>query len=117
VDRALRLSAGQDDPILRARTRKRFFFLRLWAGGWNAQDADECEKVFTEIRNAGDRRILATHLEPYKSCATSGNLRTILTLAVDFLILLLLLRLRRTITPSWLIEVRPDQSDFYYPGR
>lgn len=65
VDRALRLSAGQDDPLLRARTRMRCFFLRLWAGGWHEEDADACEKVFTEIRAAGDRRILAPHLLDY----------------------------------------------------
>jgi hypothetical protein len=33
VERALRLSAGHNDPLLRARTRMRGLFLRVWAGG------------------------------------------------------------------------------------
>lgn len=65
VERALRLSAGQDDALLRARTRMRCFFLRLWTGGWNAQDADACEKAFAEIRTADDRRAWAAHLLDY----------------------------------------------------
>ena len=38
----VRLSAGQGDPLLRARTRMRCLFLRVWAGGWNPQDVDAC---------------------------------------------------------------------------
>jgi hypothetical protein len=45
VERALRLSAGQNDPLLRARTRMRGLFLRVWAGGWNALDVDECAQA------------------------------------------------------------------------
>jgi DNA-binding winged helix-turn-helix (wHTH) protein len=65
VERVLRLSAGQDDSLLRARTRMRCFFLRLWAGGWNAQDADACEQAFAEICVADDHRARAAHLLDY----------------------------------------------------
>jgi hypothetical protein len=65
VARALRLSAGQGDPLLRARTRMRCLFLRVWAGGWNPQDVDECGQALAEIRQAHDHRVLAPHLLDY----------------------------------------------------
>jgi tetratricopeptide (TPR) repeat protein len=65
IEQALRLSARQSDPLMRARTRMRCFALRLWAGGWNLQDAEECRNALTEIRSFGDRRALATHLLGY----------------------------------------------------
>lgn len=65
IEQALRLNARQSDPLMRARTRMRCFALRLWAGGWNPQDAEECRKALAEIRLAGDRRALATHLLGY----------------------------------------------------
>jgi tetratricopeptide (TPR) repeat protein len=58
LERALRLSARQEDPLLRARTRARCFALRLWQG-WNPQDAEEFHKAFAEILKADDRRTLA----------------------------------------------------------
>ena len=58
LERALRLSARQEDPFLRARTRARCFALRLWQG-WNPQDAEEFHHAFAEILKADDRRILA----------------------------------------------------------
>ncbi len=58
LERALRLSARQEDPFLRARTRARCFALRLWQG-WNPQDAEEFHNAFAEILKADDRRILA----------------------------------------------------------
>jgi hypothetical protein len=36
VDRALRLSTQQRDPLRQARTRASCLVRRLWAGGWNA---------------------------------------------------------------------------------
>jgi tetratricopeptide (TPR) repeat protein len=66
IEQALRLSAKQSDPLMRARTRRRCFALRLWAGGWNPQDAEECRNALAEIRrSAGDRRVLAAHLLDY----------------------------------------------------
>ncbi len=65
IEQALRLNARQSDPLMRARTRMRCFALRLWAGGWNPQDAEECRNALAEIRAAGDRRALATHLLGY----------------------------------------------------
>ncbi len=58
LERALRLSARQEDLFLRARTRARCFALRLWQG-WNPQDAEEFHHAFAEILKADDRRILA----------------------------------------------------------
>jgi len=58
LERALRLSARQEDPFLRAKTRARCFALRLWQG-WNPQDAEEFHNAFAEILKADDRRILA----------------------------------------------------------
>lgn len=65
VEQVLRLSAAQEDALLRAQTRMRCYFLRLWAGGWNAQDADACRQAFAEIRAADDRRVRAVHLLDY----------------------------------------------------
>ena len=65
VEQALQLSAEQGDPLLRARTRMRGLFLRVWAGGWNPRDVDECGKALAEIRQADDRRVLAPHLLDY----------------------------------------------------
>src|SRR5689334_5247699 len=42
VNRALELSARQRDPLMRARTRASCLVRRIWAGGWNAHDANEC---------------------------------------------------------------------------
>jgi DNA-binding winged helix-turn-helix (wHTH) protein/tetratricopeptide (TPR) repeat protein len=61
LERALRLSARQEDPLLRARTRASCFALRLWQE-WNAEDAEEFRHAFTEILNADDRGVLAPYL-------------------------------------------------------
>jgi DNA-binding winged helix-turn-helix (wHTH) protein/tetratricopeptide (TPR) repeat protein len=60
LERALRLSARQEDPLLRARARASCFALRLWQE-WNRQDADEFQNAFADILNADDRRILAPY--------------------------------------------------------
>jgi DNA-binding winged helix-turn-helix (wHTH) protein len=62
VERALQLSASQTDPIMRARTRASCMVRRIWAGGWNARDAEECRNALAEIRSAGDPLVLAWHL-------------------------------------------------------
>lgn len=62
VERALRLSDSQKDPLTRARTRASCFVRRVWAGRWNAQDADECRNALAEIRRSGDRLLVAVHL-------------------------------------------------------
>jgi len=61
LDRALRLSARQGDPNLRARTRARCFAERLWQR-WNLRDLEEFHNAFAEILNAGDRRMLVPYL-------------------------------------------------------
>ena len=66
VERALRLSAGQGDPLLRARTRMRCLFLRLWAGGWNAQDVGRVRAgAGGDFARPNDRLVLAPHLLDY----------------------------------------------------
>jgi hypothetical protein len=62
LERALRLSATQGDPLLRARRSASCLVRRVWAGGWNPQDAEECRQALAEIRRAGDRLMLASHL-------------------------------------------------------
>ena len=62
VDRALRLSAQQRDPLQQARTRASCLVRRIWAGGWNARDAQECREAVEQIRQSGDRQLLAAHL-------------------------------------------------------
>jgi tetratricopeptide (TPR) repeat protein len=57
LERALRLSARQEDPNLRARTRARCFAQRL-SQRWNPQDAEEFRNAFAEVLNADNRRIL-----------------------------------------------------------
>src|SRR5207249_7077392 len=48
VDQALRLSAKQRDPLKRARTRASCLVRRIWAGGWNARDAEDCRQALEE---------------------------------------------------------------------
>ncbi|MCU1260005.1 MAG: transcriptional regulator, putative ATPase, winged helix family [Bryobacterales bacterium] len=61
LERALRLSARQEDPNLRARTRARCFAWRLWQR-WNPQDVEDFHNALAEVLNADNRRILAPYL-------------------------------------------------------
>jgi tetratricopeptide (TPR) repeat protein len=61
LEKALRLSARQEDLNLRARTRARCFAQRLWQR-WNPQDAEEFRNAFVEILNSSNRSILAPYL-------------------------------------------------------
>ncbi len=58
LERALRLSTRQEDPLLRAKARARCFAKRLWQR-WNPQDMEEFQSAFAELLNAGNRRMLA----------------------------------------------------------
>ena len=62
LQRALRLSEQQSDPLVRARTRASCFVRRVWAGGWNVQDVEECRSALAEIRKLGDRFVNAWHV-------------------------------------------------------
>jgi DNA-binding winged helix-turn-helix (wHTH) protein/tetratricopeptide (TPR) repeat protein len=62
VQRALTLSETLTDPLQRARVQASCLVRRIWAGGWNAQDAAECRRALAVIRATGDRRMLAKHL-------------------------------------------------------
>jgi DNA-binding winged helix-turn-helix (wHTH) protein/tetratricopeptide (TPR) repeat protein len=65
LGRALELSAGQKEPVMRARTCASCLVRRIWAGGWNAGDAEECRKAIAVIRKAGDPFVLALHMFDY----------------------------------------------------
>jgi hypothetical protein len=65
VERAFKLSSGQADALLRARTRMSCFFWREMAGGWNAGDAQACRDELAVIRDSGSRSTLALHLIDY----------------------------------------------------
>jgi DNA-binding winged helix-turn-helix (wHTH) protein/tetratricopeptide (TPR) repeat protein len=62
LERVLRLSNQQRDPLVRARTRASCFVRRVWVGGWNPQDAEECKTALAQIQQLGDRLVIATHL-------------------------------------------------------
>jgi DNA-binding winged helix-turn-helix (wHTH) protein len=53
INEALRLSEGQADPLVRARTRARCMVRRIMARGWQAKDAHECREALAEIRRLG----------------------------------------------------------------
>jgi hypothetical protein len=62
VNRALRLSVQQRDALRQARTRASGLVRRIWTGGWNHQDAEDCRQAMEEIRRGGDRLTIAAHL-------------------------------------------------------
>jgi DNA-binding winged helix-turn-helix (wHTH) protein len=62
LERALRLSVQQRDPLTRARTRASCLVRRVWVGGWNSMDVEECLSALDEIRRARDPLLLASHL-------------------------------------------------------
>jgi tetratricopeptide (TPR) repeat protein len=65
IERALRLGSGQADSSLQARMRVTYFNWRIMAGRWDPQHAAECCKALSEIRQAGDRLVLARHQIDY----------------------------------------------------
>ncbi len=62
LERVLRLSAEQGDPVMRAHTRARCLVQRVWVGEWNPDAAEACRTALTELRQAGDRLALAALL-------------------------------------------------------
>ena len=65
IQRALELGERQTDPLIRARTRASCLVRRIWASGWNADDAEDCRKAIAQIRQAGAPHVLAWHLIDY----------------------------------------------------
>jgi DNA-binding winged helix-turn-helix (wHTH) protein/tetratricopeptide (TPR) repeat protein len=65
LDRALRLSSRQQDPLARARTYASCLVRRIWAGGWNEEDADQCRKALVDIRRSAGPAVVALHLLDY----------------------------------------------------
>jgi DNA-binding winged helix-turn-helix (wHTH) protein len=65
LERVLQLSARQEDPFLRARTRAKCFRRRALAGRWSPEDAESCRKAIEEIERKGDRLVTAEHRLEY----------------------------------------------------
>ncbi len=65
LERALLLSDNPSVKTLRASLRMNCFFYRIWAGGWNSQDAEECRIALNEIREVGDPVTFSYHLAQY----------------------------------------------------
>ncbi|HVP00239.1 MAG TPA: AAA family ATPase [Bryobacteraceae bacterium] len=61
LDRALELSARQEDSLLGARTRARCLAWRAVAGRWRAEDAENCRKAMAEIEQSAGLVALAEH--------------------------------------------------------
>jgi tetratricopeptide (TPR) repeat protein len=59
IDRALRLSDGQQDPLMRARTRARCMIRRIMVRGYDAKDAEACRAALADIRRLGTREDVA----------------------------------------------------------
>ena len=60
-ERALELSARQQDPLTRARTRAMCFQNRALAGRWRREDAESCRTEMEEIERKGDPLVIAEH--------------------------------------------------------
>lgn len=59
IDEALRLSEGQLDSLMRARTRAGCMVRRIMARGWKLEDAHESRAALADIRRLGTRRDIA----------------------------------------------------------
>jgi DNA-binding winged helix-turn-helix (wHTH) protein/tetratricopeptide (TPR) repeat protein len=64
-ERALELSARQEYPLMRARTRASCFLARAVAGRWRAEDAERCREALEEIEAKADRLVVAEHVLGY----------------------------------------------------
>lgn len=62
IDRALRLSEEQPEPLAREQTRARCMVRRIMARGWNAEDAIQNRRALAEIRRLGTKEDVAWHL-------------------------------------------------------
>ncbi len=77
LDRVMSLGARQADPLQRARTRASCLVRRIWTAGWNPRDADACREALEEIRERGDRLLVAVHLIDFNFIRwTSSEYRT-----------------------------------------
>ena len=61
VERALELSARQEDPLMRVRTRALCFQRRAVSARWDPEDAESARKAMVEIESKGDRFVIAEH--------------------------------------------------------
>ena len=65
LKRAFLLSDSQSDRLIRATTRMHSSHYRIWAGGWNARDAEESRNMLNEIRELGEPVTLSFYLAVY----------------------------------------------------
>lgn len=73
IQRAQALAHEASDPLLSARTRMNCAFFRFLCEGWDEAGADECRKRLDEIRQSGDRYLLAAHLSEYSYVEWVGS--------------------------------------------
>jgi len=67
AERAFALSAECQNPLLRAKARSTRLYMRIWAGGWNAEDFDALGAALNDLRQAAgeDRSAFALDLLGY----------------------------------------------------
>jgi DNA-binding winged helix-turn-helix (wHTH) protein/tetratricopeptide (TPR) repeat protein len=65
LERARRLGAQHPDPLMRTRTRASLACWRIWAYGWDPRAAEEARDALAEIRQSGNRTVLAQHLSDF----------------------------------------------------
>ncbi len=61
LERARRLGERHGDALMRARIRASCASGRIWAGGWDPRAAEESREALAEIRQTGNRAIIAQH--------------------------------------------------------
>ncbi len=61
LERARRLGEHHGDALMRARIRASCASGRIWAGGWDSRAAEESQEALAEIRQTGNRAIIAQH--------------------------------------------------------
>jgi tetratricopeptide (TPR) repeat protein len=72
-ERAMNLSARQEDPLMRARTRALCFQRRAVAGRWRPEDAESCREAMEEIEHRGDRLVVAQHRLWYATMQSNSS--------------------------------------------
>lgn len=65
IDRALEVSAGIKDPVLRARTVIRWTLCNVLSGEWKGNPLEQCGEALTTVREGANRIILGSNLIDY----------------------------------------------------
>jgi DNA-binding winged helix-turn-helix (wHTH) protein len=59
AERVSQLAAALPDPLVQDKWQMSCHFWRVWAGGWNAEEADHVRQIFRKLRPQHDRTELA----------------------------------------------------------